>query len=177
MHLCGGRQLTDLEVLATGTVFTSGELDNDVRFTHTGVVRADGKVWRVITTRSDDGLQYHQITADQEESLIQAAIKEHPGLKPSFTRWATLSKSNKWPAMATESELAFFGRHCCVSGAFVEAKQAQKRNRDAASRKRRTVADGPDCADATNMTVTFTGAPPAVWEAMRACLRSAGGAG
>lgn len=173
LHLCNGKTIDEVEVLEEGTPFSAAQINADVTFKTTGVVKADGKVWRVVHTVANGTAVYHQISVEQEETLIAAAVKEHPSLKPSFTRWAALAKSGEWPSNGTEIEQAFFGPHCCVSSAFVEAKQRQKRDRDAASRKRRAnnTPNPVSLPKAAKVTITFEGPAAAVWEALRAATQ------
>lgn len=169
-YLCDGTETTEFEVLEPGTPFGVSEINEDVTLSTTSVLKADKKVWRAVHTVANDKTAYHQISIEQEEALIGAAVKEHSTLKPSFTRWAQLAKSGEWPANGTDVEREFFGPHCCVSSAFVEAKVKQKRERDARSRKRRhtTLPTQEKTPKAAKVTITFEGPPAAVWEALRA---------
>lgn len=179
-HLCDGTTITQFEVLEPGTPFGAAEINEDITLATTSVLRTGKKVWRAVHTVADGEPVYHQISIDQEEALIGAAVKGHSTLKPSFTRWAQLAKTGEWPANGTHAEQELFGPHCCVSTAFVDAKVRAKRERDARSRKRRqnnAPAPAP-MPKAAKVTITFEGPPAAVWEALRvATLQGDGGGG
>ncbi len=173
VKLCNGTEATFDSVLSDPTPYPLSDTDPEVTLSATGVVSDSSGLWRVVAVESNGSTVLHQVSPEHEESLIAAAVKQNPAVKLSFTRWVTLARKDAWPAEATAEELAIFGPHCCVSAAFVEHKQCQKRNRDAASRKRRAIAPPDTGTPPIQMSVTFTGTPEQIQAAVQKAAKCA----
>lgn len=136
-HLTDGTVIRTAEVVATGRTFAAldGE-ETDVKLADTSVLRANGQLCRAVNIATETGNSYHQITAEQEETIIRNATEAAPNVKTSFTRWVTMVKRNEYPEKATEEEKAVFGS-CMLSHAVVARRAHLKRERDAESRRKR----------------------------------------
>jgi hypothetical protein len=136
-HLMDGTVIRTAEVVENGRTFAAldGE-ETDVKLADTSVLRANGELCRAVNIATETGNAYHQITAEQEETIIRNAAETAKNVKVSFTRWVQMVKRNEYPAKATEEEKAVFGA-CMLSHAVVSRRNHLKRERDAESRRKR----------------------------------------
>lgn len=93
--------------------------------------------YRAVAVADNGRCNLYALSPDEEETLIQRAVEKTPHMKVSWTRWAAMTKSNLYPADATDAERAVFGLHCILGAAVMEKRADLKRARDAASRKKR----------------------------------------
>ena len=136
-HQTDGTVIRAAEVVENGRTFAAldGE-ETDVKLADTSVLRANDELCRAVNIATETGNAYHQITAEQEETIIRNAAEAATNVKVSFTRWVQMVKRGEYPTKATDEEKAVFGA-CMLSHAVVARRNHLKRERDAESRRKR----------------------------------------
>lgn len=117
---------------------------SDIYLGDTTVVISGPDTYRAVAVEENGVCNLYALTAENEESLILQAVVMVPDLKTSWTRWATIAKTNTYPQGATEMERAVFGPHCMLSTTLVAQRDTRKRARDMVSRNKRKASATPD---------------------------------
>ena len=116
---------------------------SDIYLGDTTVVISGPNMYRAVAVNENGVCNLYALTAENEEALILQAVVMVPDLKTSWTRWATIAKTNTYPQGATDMERAVFGPHCMLSTVLVAQRDTRKRARDMVSRNKRKASATP----------------------------------